>query len=128
MKLWRAENKDKLVAYKKQYHDKVEMANPCFRILKSLRSRLLQALKNNIKKKHTIQFIGCSTKELKSYLEAKFSKGMSWESYGRKGWHIDHIIPCSNFDLSKLEEQEKCFHYTNLQPLWWYDNLKKRNK
>ena len=125
MKYWRKENQDKLIEYKKNYHNQTEMKDPCFRILKSLRGRLLQALKNNVKKKHTIQFIGCSVKELKSYLESKFDSSMSWENYGRKGWHIDHIIPCAKFDLSKLEEQEKCFHYTNLQPLWWYDNCMK---
>ena len=53
---------------------------------------------------------------------------MSWENYGYYGWHIDHIIPCSKFDLSKLEEQKKCFHFTNLQPLWALDNIKKSNK
>jgi hypothetical protein len=53
---------------------------------------------------------------------------MSWNNYGIKGWHIDHIKPCSSFDLSDLEQQKKCFHYTNLQPLWWYDNLIKSDK
>jgi hypothetical protein len=42
---------------------------------------------------------------------------MSWENHG-KIWEIDHIKACSNFDLTKLEEQQQCFHYTNLQPLF----------
>jgi len=118
-------SEEKRIETEQKYLNEIEINKKNFRILKSLRARLLQALNDNVKKKHTIQFIGCSVKELKSYLESKFNNGMSWENYGRKGWHIDHIIPCAKFDLSKLEEQEKCFHYTNLQPLWWYENCLK---
>ena len=55
---------------------------------------------------------------------------MSWDNhgFGDDKWHIDHIIPCSNFDLTKKEEQKKCFNYKNLQPLWQKDNLSKGNK
>lgn len=53
---------------------------------------------------------------------------MTWDNWNFKGWHIDHIIPCSSFNLNNLEEQKKCFHYTNLQPLWWWENLSKSNK
>ena len=48
---------------------------------------------------------------------------MSWDNYGE--WHIDHIVPCASFDLSKKSEQKKCFHYTNLQLPWARDNLLK---
>ena len=61
------------------------------------------------------------------YFENKFSDGMSWDKVG-KYIHIDHIRPCSSFDLKNAEEQKKCFHYTNLQPLWATDNLKKGSK
>jgi hypothetical protein len=72
--------------------------------------------------------LGCDVITFKKYLESQFKEGMNWNNYGRKGWHIDHIRPCSNFDLSNLEQQKQCFHYTNLQPLWWKDNLIKSSK
>jgi hypothetical protein len=53
---------------------------------------------------------------------------MSWDNYGFYGWHIDHIKPCSYFDLSDTRQQDLCFHYTNLQPLWAKDNMKKHGK
>ena len=84
--------------------------------------------KNTKKCKKTLELTGCTLEFLYNYLESKFTKGMSWDNYGKFGWHIDHIIPCSSFDMSNPEEQKKCFHYTNLQPLWWLDNLKKSNK
>jgi hypothetical protein len=59
------------------------------------------------------------------YLESHFKTGMTWENHGKFGWHIDHIIPCASFDLTDLEQQKKCFHYTNFQPLWWRENILK---
>ncbi len=70
--------------------------------------------------------IGCSWIDFKIYLESKFTEGMSWDNYGK--WHIDHIVPLSSFDLSDPVQLEKACHYTNLQPLWAKDNLKKSNK
>ena len=51
---------------------------------------------------------------------------MSWTNYG--AWHVDHIVSCKTFNLTKPEEQKKCFNYTNLQPLWAEINLKKHAK
>ena len=53
---------------------------------------------------------------------------MTWDNYEYYGWHIDHIIPCSSFDLTDPEQQRLCCHYTTLQPLWWHENLAKNAK
>jgi len=79
----------------------------------------------------SMKYIGCTRDELRQYIEMQFKPGMSWDNYGRSGrraWHVDHIIPLASFDLSKEEERHKAFHYTNLQPLWAVDNMKKGNR
>jgi len=96
------------------------------RIAMRLRSRIYQVLKGNTKSASTIELLGCNIKEFKFYFESLFLFGMTWENYGL--WHIDHIKPCSKFDLNDPVQQRKCFHYTNLQPLWQKDNCKKSNK
>ena len=96
------------------------------RIKNNLRTRLNMAIKNNQKVGSAVKDLGCSVEELKAYLESKFTKDMTWDDYGK--WHIDHIKPLSSFDLSNPEELKKACHYSNLQPLWAKDNLKKSNK
>ena len=83
-----------------------------------LRVRLWKALKGNYKSGSAIKDLGCSISELKQYLENQFQEGMSWENYGYRIWHIDHIIPLSSFDLTDYEQLKKACHYTNLQPLF----------
>lgn len=86
-----------------------------------------QALKKNQKTGKIIDALGCSVPDLKNHLEAQFKDGMSWNNYGRFGWHIDHIIPLSKFNLVNEKEFIEANNYKNLQPLWWQDNLEKRN-
>jgi hypothetical protein len=89
------------------------------------RSRILAVLKGKSKSKKTIELLGCSFEQAKQWIENQFKPGMTWENHGHKGWHIDHIRPCDAFDLEDPEQQKQCFRYTNLQPLWWQDNLSK---
>ena len=83
------------------------------------------AKKNIHKADKSINLLGCSFNELKIYIESLFTENMSWDKVLTSEIHLDHIRPCSSFDLSNEEEQRQCFHYTNLQPLWAIDNLKK---
>lgn len=94
-----------------------------YRIENRLRVRLHQALHGSLKVDSTKNLVGCSIDTLKNVLQNHFSDGMTWENIGK--WHIDHIVPCAQFDLSDPDQQRECFHYTNLQPLWAVDNLRK---
>ena len=107
---------------KRRYYDN----NPKARIAKNLRNRLQQVVKLRGGKKYdaTIALTGCDFKMLMARLESMFQPGMTIENYG-KVWHIDHAIACSRFDLTKLEEQKKCFHYSNLQPMFGKENMSK---
>ena len=75
-----------------------------------------------------VRDLGCSVEELKRHLEKQFQPKMNWENYGLYGWHIDHIKPLVNFDLTNREQFLEACHYTNLQPLWAEDNLSKGAK
>jgi hypothetical protein len=94
-----------------------------YKLIHTIRVRIKDVLRGHSKSDSTINMLGCTIEELWKHLESKFKPGMTKENHGK--WHVDHIIPCAIFDLSKPEEQIKCFHYTNLQPLWAIDNIRK---
>lgn len=99
-----------------------------FRLGLILRSRIGNALRGNKKPGSAVRDLGCSVEELKVYLESKFQPGMSWDNYGYRGWHIDHIKPLASFDLTDRQQFLQACHYTNLQPLWAKDNFAKSDK
>lgn len=96
--------------------------DPQYKLRRRLGNQLYKHIKDQTGK---FSLVGCSLLELQKHLESQFKEGMSWENYGFYGWHIDHIRPCASFNLADLKEQKLCFHYTNLQPLWWEENLSK---
>ncbi len=101
-----------------------------YHIKERLRNRMYLALKqsNAIKHKCSMHYFGCTIEVLKQHIELQFKDGMTWDNWGLKTWHIDHIRPCASFDLTDPEQQRQCFHYTNFQPLWAIDNLRKSDK
>jgi hypothetical protein len=115
--------------YKQEYLQKNKpWLNLCLddRIKRSLRTRFYKSITKKAKYNSINKLIGCSITELRQHLEKQFTNGMTWDNYGE--WHIDHIKPCSKFNLKLIEDQRECFNYNNLQPLWAKDNLTKYNK
>jgi hypothetical protein len=95
------------------------------KIKRNLRSRLNKAIHGKYKTGSAVEDLGCSIIEFISHIELKFSPQMTWANYGE--WQIDHIVPLCQFNLQNELELKKACHYTNLQPLWSADNLKKRH-
>jgi hypothetical protein len=120
-------NKPTLQEYHRKYRNNKMKTNPYFRFVKHLRIRIHSGIREGrgIKTCKSTELLGCSFMDARKHIESQFTAGMTWDNNTQLGWHIDHIKPISSFDLTKLEEQKKCFHYTNLQPLWWIDNLSK---
>ncbi len=153
---WRAEHKERIAEYNKQWlsaNRALGMASRTrwynanrermvarqnekyrtdlhFRIKVNLRGRLYTVLSrrrlNGWKSAATMTLVGCSLDELIQHLTGLFTEGMSWDNYGR--WHIDHKRPCDSFDLTRPEEQRECFHFSNLQPMWAADNIRKGSR
>ena len=99
-----------------------------FRILCSLRHTLWRTRSTKKRSKSCEKMLGCSLEDFRIYLESKFEVGMTWGNYGKYGWHIDHIVPCALFDLTKEDHRKRCFHFSNLQPMFATENHKKAAK
>jgi len=132
-KQWRKDyykNKEYYSKHSTAYKLRRIKEDPMFKLIHNMRSRIGQYLRKPnvsiIKRNKTRELIGCSSQQLKRYLENKFKIGMNWRNHGIRGWHVDHIKPLSS--AKSYEEFEKLCHYTNLQPLWAEENLKKGDK
>jgi len=125
--LWYNDNRDKRLLYAIEYEKSRKKTDPIYKLIRITRSRINNFLKNNkiTKQNKTFDIVGCSPEFLKEHIEKQFIEGMSWELLGQR-IHIDHIIPLSSANTE--EEIYKLCHYSNLQPLWAEDNLKKSNK
>jgi transposase-like protein len=125
-KKWVLATKDARLKYDSEYRKKRKESDPLFKFKLQTRSFIHDALRRSVvaKGSSTEQILGCSYQELMQHLEVSFQQGMSWEN--RSEWHIDHKIPLAS---AKTEEDViRLNHYTNLQPLWAKDNLRKGSK
>jgi hypothetical protein len=118
---YRKLNKARLLEYERDYRRTDINRN----IGMKLRNRINGVLRYNRKSKPTEELLACSVSELAVHLQSQFQEGMTWDKFLAGEIHIDHIVPCALFDLSLPEEQAECFHYSNLQPLWAIENLRK---
>jgi hypothetical protein len=136
--LWKEQNRAHLAAYKKQYanNNRERMnqlcidrrrKNPVARLAHAIRTRTNRVLfGRKMKWQNPVMFLGCSLTEARQHIESMFKPGMSWDNHGVTGWHIDHIEPLSRFNLSDREQFEAVCSIKNLQPLWYWENLAKR--
>ena len=117
-----AEGRQKINEYKKTEACKIATrargSQPRNRVIHSQRNRLRQFIKQTGCRVH-LRF-GCSPDFMRAHIEKQFTKGMTWENYG--AWHIDHIMPCAQFDLSNQMHADICFNWQNLRPLWADEN------
>lgn len=121
---WKLNNPDYFNEYNKELRK-----NPIEKLKQNVRVTINRGLKNKSKK--SLEIIGLeSWDKLREHIEKQFTEGMNWENYGvgknNTTWHIDHIIPLSS--VKTEEEVIKLNYYTNLQPMWGSDNIKKSNK
>ena len=134
------ENKDHLLLKQKEYIKKNKEKineyqrnrirnNLGLKLRYSISARINSQI-NNKNFEHCFDILGYSVGDLIKHLESKFREGMSWDNYGRNGWHIDHIVPISKFNISVKESPDfkRCWGLNNLQPLWAHDNYTKHAK
>ena len=125
-------NKEKMNERRKNWDRERRSTNPVHVLKGNIKNYLNHVLRKEkiAKEERTRGYVGCSFEKLRNHIEKQFKPGMSWEN--RAEWHIDHITPVSyfvkNFDFTDIKIQKKCFHYTNLQPLWACENLSKGTK
>lgn len=96
---------------------------PQFRLSEILRARLRGALGRRQKSGSSVELLGCTIEEAVAHIEAQFQPGMTWDDRG--AWHIDHKRPLASFNLEEPADLAAACHFTNLQPLWKLDNLRK---
>lgn len=129
-------NRDKLLGNMKASRDRINytrkqrhLNNKSCKIAHIFRSRLAKFVRK-ADRLSSMELLGCNFEELCRWLERHFEKDMNWDNYGRgeNKWCIDHHFPCASFDLTDPEQQAKCFHYTNLYPMWYIENCRKSAK
>jgi len=120
-KNWSKNNKSKLAL-----RERIKKQNLNYKLSGILRSRLYGALHGGCKSGSAVKDLGCSIEKFKLWIEMHWQDGMNWNNHG--DWHLDHKIPLSKFNLSDRQQLLLACHYTNIQPLWAFDNLSKNNK
>uniref|UniRef100_A0A6C0HT43 Uncharacterized protein n=1 Tax=viral metagenome TaxID=1070528 RepID=A0A6C0HT43_9ZZZZ len=125
-KNYRKNNKEELNLKNREQQKERLKTDIEFKIKRNLGRRLHHALNNNLKKLKTKELLDCSIEYFKNWISYQFEDWMSWENYGE--WQLDHVKPCASFDMTKIEEQQDCFHWKNYRPLSKKINISKSNK
>jgi hypothetical protein len=123
MRNWRKNNPEKSILINRKHDEK-------YKLNRRFRTLIYQSLKGNKNGNHWEDLVGYTLKELIQHLENQFREGMTWDNYGKYGWHIDHRRPISSFNITSYNDPEfkECWALKNLQPLWAKENLSKGNR
>lgn len=100
--------------------------DPLFWIKSNMRKRLNKFVSGKQKVRGFENYCGCTLDELRQWIESQFEDWMTWENKGTH-WHVDHIIPCTAFDLLSRDHQRICFNWRNLRPMSAVENISKGN-
>jgi hypothetical protein len=133
-KVYRQKNAEKIKIkrrkYKSEWEKNKKRIDPNYKLNSSMARSIRMSLKGKKNGQHWENIVGYSLDNLKKHLERQFKDGMTWDNYGRGGWHIDHKIPISIFNIDGIKSKgfKKCWALENLQPMWEKENIIKRDK
>jgi hypothetical protein len=129
-KEYKLKNKEKSKMWQRNWAKKQRKINPQYKLKCCIRGRIRDTVKRGFKSDHSIKLTGCTVEEYMNYIESLWENGMNWNNWGNKEdcWHLDHIIPCELFDLTKESHQKICFNFKNTKPVWKSHNEKKSDK
>lgn len=127
IKKYKSINKEKDKKWQRNWHKKQRKINPQYKLKCCIRGRIRDTVKRGFKSDHSIKLAGCTVEEYINYIESLWGTGMNWNNWGNKVgyWHLDHVIPCELFDLTKESHQRVCFNYKNTKPIWKHENESK---
>ena len=131
---WIARNREKVRSYKRQYEDRRRKTDGHYNVISKIRSRIATAIRDattrgqRVTLRGAMRLVGCPVNQLIAHIEAQFSEGMSWQNFGQRGWHIDHIFPIGRADLTDSIELRAVFNWQNCRPLWGEENLAKNDR
>jgi len=127
---WRLANKENLRRFYTERSAVRRKTDVRYRIMNSVRRRVLKALKGQVKSASISALVGAPLDVVRLHIEAQFKPGMTWENWGRgwngdRQWHLDHRKPLAAFDLTNPDQMALACNFKNLQPLWADENLSK---
>lgn len=130
-KEWIQNNRKDLTIKNTLYVQARKKIDKGFHMITVLRAAIGRMYKRHNHVQTLKELIDYTPEQLKKHLESQFRDGMTWENYGRLGWHIDHKMPLTAFAFfdengdANIEEMKKAMSLDNLQPLWYDENIRK---
>ena len=127
---WVADNRDRINALRRVRKKNMPVKEKLSKALRDRFYKVIVRMKTGKKIISSFDLLGCTIDYFKTYIENQFCEGMEWGNHGNGDgkWNIDHIVPLVKFDLFNLQEQKKAFHYTNMRPLWFLENMRRPRK